>query len=72
MDIVADIQAMNLEEEKQLESVVPPQPTRIFLNKNNEFLEKEISFFITNLRNVSLSVLIPSRKRRKMDWRRTC
>lgn len=52
MEIVSDLQAMSLEEEKQLESDVPVQPTRIFLNKNNEFLEKEISFFINNLRNV--------------------
>ena len=50
MDIVSDLQAMNEDEEKQEED--QPQPTRIFLNKNNEFLEKEISFFITNLRNV--------------------
>lgn len=51
MDIVADLRAMN-EEETKTEEEVPVQPTKIFLNKNNEFLEKEISFFITNLRNV--------------------
>jgi hypothetical protein len=51
MEIVSDLQSMNEEEnEKKLEEV--QQPVRIFLNKNNEFLEKEISFFITNLRNV--------------------
>ena len=54
MDIVSDLQAMNEDEENQEEE--NPQPTRIFLNKNNEFLEKEISFFITNLRNVSSKI----------------
>ena len=51
MDIVADLQAMNSDEETPAPEV-PQQPTRIFLNKNNEFLEKEISFFINNLRKV--------------------
>lgn len=56
MDIVADLQAMNMDEEKEPDQEVPQQPTRIFLNKKNEFLEKEISFFITNLRNVRIVV----------------
>jgi len=54
MDIVADLQAMNAEEEPISEEEPPKQPTKIFLNKKNEFLEKEISFFISNLRKVSL------------------
>ena len=55
MDIVSDLQAMNMEEEeeKQLSPEKKEAPSRIFLNKNTEFLEKEISFFITNLRKVS-------------------
>jgi hypothetical protein len=57
MDIVADLQAMNEDDPKPLESPVAKQPTKIFLNKNNEFLEKEISFFINNLRNVSFELL---------------
>ena len=53
MDIVNDLQAMNSEEEVKSPDFELPKPqTRIFLNKNNEFLEKEISFFITNLRKV--------------------
>lgn len=53
MDIVSDLQEMNSEEEvKSPDLEVPQQKTRIFLNKNNEFLEKEISFFIINLRKV--------------------
>ena len=54
MDIVADLQAMNAEEEPISEEEPPKQLPKIFLNKKNEFLEKEISFFISNLRKVSL------------------
>ena len=57
MDIVFDLQ--KTEEENQERSLLetPQQPTKIFLNKNNEFLEKEISFFISNLRNVNYFLL---------------
>ena len=63
MDIVNDLQAMNSEEEvKSPDLELPKQQTRIFLNKNNEFLEKEISFFITNLRKVRENTKYLNRK----------
>ena len=52
MDIANDL--ANEDEDSKEESTSVPQPApKLFLNKNNEFLEKEISFFITSLRNVS-------------------
>lgn len=49
MEIASDLRS-SLQDETPIPE--PPKPIKIFLNKNNEFLEKEISFFISNLRNV--------------------
>ena len=52
---------------------IQPPPTKLFLNKNNEFLEKEISFFITNLRSkakvsgLDEDMLIPMKNKRDMQ-----
>jgi hypothetical protein len=51
MDIVSDLQDGE-EDVTQSMSESSPKQVKLFLNKNNEFLEKEISFFISNLRNV--------------------
>ncbi|CAI2363532.1 unnamed protein product [Moneuplotes crassus] len=73
MDIVADLQAMNLEEETKEDPSETKTPSRIFLNKNTEFLEKEISFFITNLRRkakkngLDEDMLIPASNKRDMQ-----
>lgn len=53
MEIVNDLQKSEDESTGSAVLESAQQPTKIFLNKNNEFLEKEISFFISNLRNVS-------------------
>lgn len=71
MDIANDLRAGMEEQSAETEPV--QQPAKIFLNKNNEFLEKEISFFITNLRTkaqqngLDEEILIPLKDKRDLQ-----